>query len=146
MKVLYKIEKVLFYIFMMSLGLALGAIFGTGFEDDFQCVKFALSYSIGGLFMGGAMKAIVVSLLIITILGFVGYWMHNSIKVKKYSFGPMYLVLFFILFLFSNGYYNTTYFNKLGFYCMIASTIVAFIAMIYCLIVFFVSLKDEHNE
>lgn len=99
-------EKIIFIVFCALFVLTLLVILISDIKFGLKNFGYAIDYSFISLFKGEVWKIIAVILAILTIGGFVTYWILQSRKFKRYSFGPLYFVLFFISFLFANGYYN----------------------------------------
>ena len=143
---LMKIERYAFFGFLGLIGLSLLSILISGFIDSFRVFSLAFDYSFLSLFKGRGIKIVSVILAFITVLFFVVIWFINSRRMKRYSWGPIYLILFFIFFLFSNGYYNAIYNADFAFIILIITTIYLFINTTFSLITYLITLKYEEVD
>lgn len=135
------IEKYVFYGFLGLFGISLLSLFFFSFSDSFNAFSLAFDYLVMNLFRGGTYKVIFTILSAITIIFFIIIWIINSKRMKRYSFGPLYLFSFFLLFLFSNGYYNALFHPNFPFVMLIITIIYSFLSTIYCLVVYLLTIS-----
>lgn len=145
-KKLNKIDKIVFYGYISILILSLFLAFIFDSKNKFVDIKYAFQYCFIGLFQGTLFQSIIVCFVLIAIIGFVIGWYLGTKKVNKYSFGSIYFISFFILFLISNGYYNALNRFSLGIIMLIIAFSYCFISTIYSFISYYLTIKEMENE
>lgn len=139
------IDKIVFYVYLFLVVFSIFMAFVLDANNKFVDIKYAFNYGIGGIFQGSALQTIVIIFTIIMIVLFVVIWTIGTKKIKKYSFGAIYFISFFILFLICNGYYNALNKYTFGVILLLTSCVYCIVSTIYSFISYYLTIKESEN-
>ncbi len=136
------IDKIVFYLYLFLVVFSLFMAFILDAKNKFIDFKYAFNYGFLSLFKGTIIQVIVVIFTILMIITFVIIWTLGTKKIKKYSFGAIYFVSFFIYFLICNGYYNAFNHFNFGSVLLLITSIYCLISTIYSFISYYLTIKE----
>ena len=125
------IDKIVFYLYLFLVVFSLFMAFILDAKNKFIDFKYAFNYGFLSLFKGTIIQVI-----------FVIIWTLGTKKIKKYSFGAIYFVSFFIYFLICNGYYNAFNHFNFGSVLLLITSIYCLISTIYSFISYYLTIKE----
>ncbi len=106
-------------------------------------VKYGFRFGFIDYFRGSAVKIIAGLAALLIVILFSLYWIFEIFSRKIRTLGPLYLILFFIVLLFLNGYYNVV--NKFE-GMMALNVILAALLLFNCVYSFISYIKYVENN
>lgn len=139
------IDKIVFFVYLFLVIFSLFMAFILDAKNKFVDIKYAFNYGIGGIFKGSPLQIIVLIFTIIMIVLFVIIWTIGTKKIKKYSFGAIYFMSFFMLFLICNGYYSALNKFTFGVVLLLITSIYCILSTIYSFISYYLTIKESEH-
>ncbi len=138
-KTLKLIERILFYTYIFFLVFGAWLVFAAGYINNFRDVIHASRFLFQDLFSKAAMRNLLIIFIVIIVFAFAGLWIRAGVALKSFSFGPIYLILFFVTFLFTNGYYNSVPEINLDAKILAITSGLLLFNLFYSMVVFFIT-------
>ena len=138
-KTLKLIERILFYTYIFFLVFGAWLVFAAGYMSNYRDVHNAAKFLFQGLFSKAAMRNLLIIFIVIIVFAFAGLWIRASVALNSFTFGPIYLILFFVTFLFTNGYYNSVPEVNLDAKILAITSGLLLFNLFYSMVVFFIT-------